>query len=65
MAIARQTDYLSGLGDALVALAEVVRLSGRPEDEATALREAIDLYERKGNMMSAARARTRLDSPPA
>ena len=65
VAIARQTDYLSGLGDALVALAEVVRLSGRPEDEATALREAIDLYERKGNMMSAARAGTRLDSPPA
>ena len=62
VAIGRQTDGLSDLGDALVALAEVGSLSGRPEDEATALREAIDLYERKGILMSAARARARLDS---
>ncbi len=65
VAIGRQTDNLSGLGDALVALAEVVHLSGRPKDEAAALREAIDLYERKGDVMSAARARSRLDPLPA
>ncbi len=41
-------------------LAEVLRLADRPDEAADALREAVELYARKGNVVSADRARTLL-----
>jgi hypothetical protein len=46
----------------LVDAAEVYGLVGRPREQAAALREALALHEHKGNVMSAARARARLDA---
>jgi tetratricopeptide (TPR) repeat protein len=55
IALARTTDSLDTQGDALLDLCEVLRLSGRQCDERA--REAAALYERKGNVVAAARAR--------
>jgi hypothetical protein len=43
--------------DALVDLAEVLRLVGRKDEPKDVLEDALRLYERKGNVVSAARAR--------
>jgi class 3 adenylate cyclase/tetratricopeptide (TPR) repeat protein len=59
---AEGTHYLGFHADALLVLAEVLRLAGRPEEAATALEEAVALYERKGNVVSACKARTLLGS---
>jgi hypothetical protein len=48
----------------LVDAAEIYGLVGRPVEQAAALREALALHERKGNVMSAARVRARLDALP-
>jgi hypothetical protein len=54
--IAEETDFLSMQADTRVALAEVLTLAGRPAEDAEApLREALDLYERKGNLAGSAR----------
>ncbi len=53
-----QTDLLTPHGDALLDLAEVLRLGERPADADAAVQEAIELYERKGNLVSAAHARS-------
>jgi tetratricopeptide (TPR) repeat protein len=58
--LGRRTDCLLLLGDTLVDLAEILGRAGRPEEAVTPLREAIGLYERKGNVVSAARARSAL-----
>jgi len=42
------TDALAQHADALVSRAEVLRLAGRMNEAATALEEAMRLYERKG-----------------
>jgi tetratricopeptide (TPR) repeat protein len=52
-----RSDDISQRGDALVDLAAVLERAARSHDAATALRDAIALYERKGNVVSAARAR--------
>jgi tetratricopeptide (TPR) repeat protein len=64
MALARQavelagrTDFLGFHADALCGLAEVHRLGGRLEEATEALGSAIRLYERKGNVVAARRAR--------
>ena len=44
--------------DALLDLAEVCEVGGLPADAASAAQEALDLYSRKGNIVSAQRART-------
>jgi len=62
--IAKGTDSIDSTGDALVDAAEVYGLVGRPSEQAAALREALALHERKGNVMSAARVRARLDALP-
>jgi DNA-binding SARP family transcriptional activator len=49
--------YLGFHADALLVLAEVLRRTGRPAEAAEALEEAVALYERKGNVVSAAAAR--------
>jgi tetratricopeptide (TPR) repeat protein len=54
-AIASATDFLPLRADAVADLAVVLRLAGRPEEAAAATREAIRLYEWKGNIAAAAR----------
>jgi class 3 adenylate cyclase/tetratricopeptide (TPR) repeat protein len=65
--IARLSDDLDKRGRTLMDLAEVLRLTGRPEEAIAAAREALDTFERKGNvvMTNAARDLLReLDGPP-
>jgi hypothetical protein len=52
------------LADALVDLAETLWLLGRDGESQAPLAEAIGLYEAKGNVVSAAAARGRLDRTP-
>jgi len=53
VALAARTDYLVLHGDALVALAEVERACGATAEAETALRAALELYERKENVVQA------------
>ena len=55
--LAAETDFLGLHGDALVDLAEVLVLAGRTRESVPALEDAVRLYERKGNVVSAERAR--------
>jgi tetratricopeptide (TPR) repeat protein len=57
VAFAEGTEYLGFHGDALFALAEILQLTGRSAEAATALEAAAGLFERKGNVVSEARAR--------
>jgi tetratricopeptide (TPR) repeat protein len=59
--LAAQTDYLDLHAHALKSLAEVLRLADRNEDAALAIREALDLYRRKGNAVGEAQAASLLD----
>jgi Flp pilus assembly protein TadD len=44
-----------------MSLAYVLRKAGRREEARTALLEALELYERKGDIADAAKARAHLD----
>ena len=57
--LAAQTDRLNHHADALVDLAAVLAKSGRT-DESETLERALELYERTGNVVAAARVRERL-----
>jgi DNA-binding SARP family transcriptional activator len=56
----RQTDSPSRQADCLLALAEILSLAGRQVDASASVREATALLERKGNLVSAERARALL-----
>jgi tetratricopeptide (TPR) repeat protein len=58
---AAESDFLDSHGDALMSLAEVLQLADRPQEAVTALERAVQLYEQKGNIVSAARARSQLE----
>jgi class 3 adenylate cyclase/DNA-binding SARP family transcriptional activator len=58
VALAEQADDLNAHGDALLDLSEVLALSGRPDEAAAPLEQARTLYERKGNLVMAARVPT-------
>jgi class 3 adenylate cyclase/tetratricopeptide (TPR) repeat protein len=60
VAISAGTDALNWQGDANADLAEVLLLSGKPSEAAAALEQALDRYERKGNLVMARRMRDRL-----
>jgi len=60
VALAERTDFPSDRGDALLDLAEVLRASARLEEAGAALRRALSLYERKGNLVGAKKARSLL-----
>jgi predicted ATPase len=60
VAVAASTDDINMRGDALLALADVLRLAERPDEAAPVIREALGLYEQKGNLVSAGRARSLL-----
>ena len=55
------TDFLMNRADAHTALAAVLRLAGRPEEAVAELQAAVELHERKGDVVSAGRARVLLD----
>jgi class 3 adenylate cyclase/tetratricopeptide (TPR) repeat protein len=57
VSLARRMDYLTTIGDALVSLAEVLVEAGKAAEAADAAEEALDFYVRKGDRMSAGRAR--------
>jgi tetratricopeptide (TPR) repeat protein len=61
VALSKASDDLSLRGDALVDLAHAFERAGRTEDAANALRKAVVLYERKGNAISATRARVTIE----
>ena len=61
VALAADTDYLNLQGDALTDLAEVLSLGGRSDESMSRSREALELYERKENLVSAGRVRAILE----
>jgi len=58
--LAGRSDFLDGNADAFLDLADVLRLGGRRDEATAAAGEALELYERKGNVVGAARARAAL-----
>jgi ATP/maltotriose-dependent transcriptional regulator MalT len=60
VAITDPTQNLTFRAGSLVDLGAVLELIGKPEDARVALARALDLYERKGNVVMAERTRTRL-----
>jgi tetratricopeptide (TPR) repeat protein len=58
--IVGRTDALNRQGDSLLVLAEILQLRGQEEDANGQIREAIRLYEQKGNVVSASRAKALL-----
>jgi tetratricopeptide (TPR) repeat protein len=50
------TDYVELQANTLMSQAEVLSLAGRKADAAASVREAIELYARKGNVVTQARA---------
>ena len=64
VAIGQTTDDLDGQGDARADLATVLELAGGREESAAELERALELFERKGNSISAERTRARLASLP-
>ncbi len=65
VAFAAASDFLGPHGDALMDLAEVLRLVGRPQEGAPPLEQALRLYEQKGNVASASKARALLGAASA
>jgi predicted ATPase/class 3 adenylate cyclase len=65
VALIEQTDHLDGHGDALLDLADVLRLAGRDDEAVPVVEAALELYERKGNVVSAVRARELLNQEAA
>jgi class 3 adenylate cyclase/tetratricopeptide (TPR) repeat protein len=58
--MARRTDYLDLRGMVCLDLAEVLRRAGQGDGAITVLEEAIEMFELKGNVVMAARARASL-----
>jgi class 3 adenylate cyclase/tetratricopeptide (TPR) repeat protein len=61
VAIAGGTDYVTMHAEALVALAEVLKLAGRAPEAVPMIREAIRLSEARGDLASAKSARAMLE----
>jgi hypothetical protein len=59
------TDYWELRASSQVALAEVLRGSGRTGEAAEALRKAVAVHEAKGNVVSAAATRQNLEDMEA
>jgi tetratricopeptide (TPR) repeat protein len=58
--LAEATEDINLHGDALMALAEVLRPAERPGEAVPVIEEALRLYEQKGNVVSARKARALL-----
>ena len=59
--LAASTDFLTHHGQAFLDLADVLQMNGRPEEAGSALVAGLELYERKGDLVSAERARLRIE----
>jgi class 3 adenylate cyclase/tetratricopeptide (TPR) repeat protein len=59
-----ETDSLVAQADALLALSEVLAATGRGAEAGETAQSALRLYERKGDLVSAEKARMRLGQPP-
>jgi tetratricopeptide (TPR) repeat protein len=59
--LAASTDFLTHRGEAFLDLAEVLQLNGRATEAEKALRAGLELFERKGDIVSGERARTCLE----
>jgi tetratricopeptide (TPR) repeat protein len=59
---AESSDFLQSHAEALVDLAEVLTLAGRPAEAVPHVEKAIQLHEEKGNVLAVERVRVRLDS---
>ena len=59
--LAASTDFLTHHAQAFLDLAEVLQLNTLPEEAESALRAGLELYERKGDLVSAERARVRIE----
>jgi tetratricopeptide (TPR) repeat protein len=57
VAIRDAGEYLDGAGHSYAALGEVLRLAGRDAEAAEAQRQALDRFERKGNLIMVERTR--------
>jgi class 3 adenylate cyclase/tetratricopeptide (TPR) repeat protein len=62
LALAETTDMLDCQGDTHADVGEVFLLCGETDSAAAALEQAVGRYTRKGNVVSAARAKTRLEA---
>jgi tetratricopeptide (TPR) repeat protein len=60
VAVGDETDGLNHQADTYADLAEVLMLAKKADEAAAALQQAIERYERKGNIVSTQRAQTRL-----
>jgi class 3 adenylate cyclase/tetratricopeptide (TPR) repeat protein len=60
VAIAEGTDLLNGQADTYADLAEVLVIGGRLDEAAAELKQSLDGYERKGNLVSAERVRAKI-----
>ncbi len=56
-----RTDYVDLHADALVGLAEILQLSDQTEPAKTSAHKALQLYEQKGNVVSAGQARALIE----
>jgi class 3 adenylate cyclase/tetratricopeptide (TPR) repeat protein len=61
LSLISEADFLTWRGDGLVGMAEVFSLGGKRSEAEDAVATAIQLYEQKGNVASARRARAFLD----
>jgi tetratricopeptide (TPR) repeat protein len=55
--LSESSDFLETRGDVQLALAEVARAANRPDEATAAASHALELYERKGHVIGAERAR--------
>ena len=62
MALADETDFTVLRADAFMDLAEVLRTAGRGNESKPFVAQALELYEQKGNVVAAGRARRILDA---
>jgi hypothetical protein len=60
VALAEGTDYLNLHAEACRDLAEVLERGGKTDEAATALEQAVAVYERKGNVVMAERMSERI-----
>ena len=60
VALTEGVDYLNQMGEAWADLGYVLRLSGRRDEAADALRRALALFEAKGNVVTAGHTREAL-----
>jgi len=61
VALAADSEFVVLHADVLLDLAEVLELAGRSEEARAATAEAVSIYERKGNIAAARKARARVD----